>query len=99
MTAFWIIFTVVMVASFYGSLWLSLDYTFGSAEWDPFWLPNHISEDLCEEYEINTAGRCILDILLNIVMLPTMILFLLWFILFWAITLPIMFFAWVFRKR
>ena len=99
MTAFWFIFTIVMAVSFVASLWLSLDYTFDSVGWDPFWLPNHISETFCEEYEINVVGRCIVDILLNIVMLPTMLLFLLWFILFWAVTLPIMLFAWVFRKR
>lgn len=99
MTVFWSIFITVMIVSLVASWWLAVDWAMGETAWDPFWLPNHISEDWCEENGINTAGRCIIDILLNIVMLPTMILLMLWMGIQYLVMSLVIVFVWTFRKR
>jgi hypothetical protein len=99
MEGFLAVFIVWMCISFVAGFWLGMDYLLGADLWELFWLPNKLSAELCEEYSINKAGQCIIDIWFNIIMLPSMILASAIIGLLYIITVPIMFFAWVFRKR
>ena len=99
MEGFLAVFITWMCISIVAGFWLGMDYLLGTSLWELFWLPNKLSAEWCEEHSINKAGQCIMDIWFNIIMLPSMILASIIVGLFYIITIPIMFFAWVFRKR
>ena len=99
MTGLWALFITWMCISFVAGFWLGTDYLLGAGLWELFWLPNKLSVELCEEHSINKVGQCIMDIWFNIIMLPSMILASIIVGLFYIITIPIMFFTWIFRKR
>ena len=88
-----------MCISIVAGFWLGIDHLLGGSLLELFWLPNKLSAEWCEEHSINKAGQCIIDIWFNIIMLPTMTLASAIVGLFYVFTVPIMFFAWVFRKR
>lgn len=93
------LFIVWMCISLVAGFWLGMDYLLGADLWELFWLPNKLSAEWCEENSINKVGQCIIDIWFNIIMLPTMILASTIVGLFYVFAIPIMLFAWVFRKR
>lgn len=99
MTGLWALFITWMCISIVAGFWLGIDYLLGTSLLELFWLPNKLSAEWCEENSINKAGQCIIDIWFNIIMLPSMILASIIVGLFYFYTIPIMFFAWVFRKR
>ena len=99
MVIFWAVFITWMGVSLVAGLWLAVDYTTREVPWELFWLPNKLSAEWCKEKRINKIGQFIVDILLNIIMLPTMILAVAIIGLFYIFMIFIMFFAWVFRKR
>ena len=99
MEGFLAVFMVWTVISLVAGLWLGIDHLLGESLWELFWLPNKLSAEWCEEHSINKVGQCIIDIWLNIIMLPTMILASTIVGSFYVFAIPIMFFAWVFRKR
>ena len=99
MEGFLAVFIVWMCVSLVASFWLAIDYLLGAGLWELFWLPNKLSAKWCEENSINKVGQCIIDIWLNVIMLPAMILASTIVGLFYVFAIPIMFFEWVFRKR
>lgn len=99
MEGFLALFIVWMCVSFVAGFLLGMDYLLGEDPWKLFWLPNKLSAAWCETHSVNKIGQCIIDIWLNIIMLPAMILASTIAGLFYAFAIPIMFFAWVFRKR
>ena len=99
MTSLWALFIVWMCISLVAGFWLGMDYLLGEDLCGLFWLPNKLSAEWCEKNRINKAGQCIIDIWLNIIMLPSMILASAIVGLFYVFAVPIMLFAWVFRKR
>ena len=99
MEGFLVIFIIWMCVSIVAGFWLGIDYLLGTGLWWLFWLPNKLSAEWCEEHSINKVGQCIIDIWLNIIMLPAMILASAMVGIFYVFTIPIMLFAWVFRQR
>lgn len=99
MEGFLVVFTIWMGVSIVAGFWLGIEYLLGPGLWWLFWLPNKLSAEWCEEHSINKVGQFVMDIWLNIIMLPAMIIAIAIVGIFFAFAIPIMLFAWVFRKR
>ena len=90
----WLILSSVLGIIF-GALWF-LDE---NREIVILWMPNHFAQQVSNDYDLNKAGHFFVDIICNIVFLPTVLIAMATIALIWIPMGLLMLFAWVFRKR
>jgi hypothetical protein len=90
---------VVAVFAFVLDISTFLDMWGTDSDLKLFWLPNQIVNEWCKDHLVGKVEHCIIDIWMNIVLLPTMLILLILNGVAWVVTYSICLFAWAFRKR
>ena len=90
---------VVAIFAFVLALFTFIEMWRADSDIKLFWLPNQIVNEWCKEHDIDKIGHFIIDIWMNIVLLPVMLILLAFNGLAWGCIYSVCIFAWVFRKR